>query len=195
MHPKTADGVDSLQPDVVDAAVQAVRHAVPGLPLGVTTGFWALPDADARLRAVEAWTVLPDFASVNWHEPGSEELAELLLEQGARRRGRHFPRRGGGVVGGVGHRCALHAGDGRTGRPTAISPPPTTCSARCWRRVRRRRCCCTASTKVVGRYWNTPGHAVCRPESAWRTRCGCPTVRPRRTMPTLVAAAVQLLSR
>ena len=38
MHPKTADGVDSLQPDVVDAAVSAVRHAVPGLPLGVTTG-------------------------------------------------------------------------------------------------------------------------------------------------------------
>ena len=82
MHPKTADGVDSLQPDVVDAAVSAVRHAVPGLPLGVTTGYWALPDADARLRAVEAWSVLPDFASVNWHEPGAEELAELLLSRG-----------------------------------------------------------------------------------------------------------------
>ena len=49
MHPKTADGVDSLEPDVVDAAVAAVRHAVPGLPLGVTTGFWALPDADAAV--------------------------------------------------------------------------------------------------------------------------------------------------
>ena len=79
MHPKTADGVDSLQPDVVDAAVTAVRHAVPGLPLGVTTGYWALPDADARLHAVERWNKLPDFASVNWHEPGSEQLAELLL--------------------------------------------------------------------------------------------------------------------
>ncbi len=48
MHPKTADGIDSLQPDDVDAAVAAVRQALPGLPLGVTTGFWALPDADAR---------------------------------------------------------------------------------------------------------------------------------------------------
>ncbi|WP_029112961.1 3-keto-5-aminohexanoate cleavage protein [Mycobacterium sp. URHB0044] len=82
MHPKTADGVDSLLSDAVDAAVAAVRIAVPGLPLGVTTGFWALPDADARLRAVDAWTVLPDFASLNWHEPGSEELAHLLLDKG-----------------------------------------------------------------------------------------------------------------
>ena len=82
MHPKTTDGVDSLLPEDVDAAVSAVRHAAPGLPLGVTTGFWALPDADKRLRAVEAWSVLPDFASVNWHEPGSEELARLLLSKG-----------------------------------------------------------------------------------------------------------------
>lgn len=82
MHPKTSDGVDSLRPEIVDAAVFAVRHAVPGLPLGVTTGYWALPDADARLRAVEGWRELPDFASVNWHEPGSEELADLLLTRG-----------------------------------------------------------------------------------------------------------------
>jgi uncharacterized protein (DUF849 family) len=82
MHPKTAHGVDSLLPQHVDAAVDAVRHAAPGLPLGVTTGYWALPDADARLRAVDGWTVLPDFASVNWHEPGSEDLARLLLSKG-----------------------------------------------------------------------------------------------------------------
>jgi uncharacterized protein (DUF849 family) len=82
MHPKTADGVDSLSGDAVAAAVRAVRAAVPGLPLGVTTGFWALPDAEARLRAVEAWTVLPDFASLNWHEPGAEELAQVLLSKG-----------------------------------------------------------------------------------------------------------------
>ena len=82
MHPKSGDGVDSLLPEHVDAAVDAVRHAVPGLPLGVTTGYWALPDADARRRAVDGWTVLPDFASVNWHEPGSADLAELLLSKG-----------------------------------------------------------------------------------------------------------------
>ena len=82
MHPKTADGLDSLLPGEVDAAVAAVRHAAPGLPLGVTTGFWALPDAQQRLRAVEGWSVLPDFTSLNWHEPGSPELAKLLLSRG-----------------------------------------------------------------------------------------------------------------
>jgi uncharacterized protein (DUF849 family) len=82
MHPKTADGVDSLLPQHVDAAVAAVRHTAPGLPLGVTTGYWALPDADARLRAVDGWAALPDFASVNWHEPGAEDLARLLLSKG-----------------------------------------------------------------------------------------------------------------
>jgi uncharacterized protein (DUF849 family) len=82
MHPKTADGVDSLRPEIVGAAVDAVRHAAPGLPLGVTTGAWAVPDADERLHAVEAWSVLPDFASVNWHEPGAESLARLLLQMG-----------------------------------------------------------------------------------------------------------------
>ncbi|AKS32582.1 3-keto-5-aminohexanoate cleavage protein [Mycolicibacterium goodii] len=82
LHPKSGDGTDCLEADVVAAAVSAVRHAVPGLPLGVTTGFWALPNPKHRLRAVQAWKVLPDFASVNWHEPGSAELAELLLSKG-----------------------------------------------------------------------------------------------------------------
>ena len=82
MHPKNADGVDSLVAADVDAAVSAVRHAAPGLPLGVTTGYWALPDAQQRLRAVESWNVLPDFTSLNWHEPGSPELAEVILGRG-----------------------------------------------------------------------------------------------------------------
>ena len=101
MHPKTPDGKDSLEPDVVAAAVTAVRAAVPGLPLGVTTGFWALPDADARRRAVEGWTVLPDFASLNWHEPGSPELAEVLLGKGLGVEIGLFHARGRRVVGRV----------------------------------------------------------------------------------------------
>lgn len=82
MHPKTPDGVDSLLAEAVGPAVAAVRHALPGLPLGVTTGYWALPDAAARLEAVRSWDVLPDFTSLNWHEPGSPELGELILSRG-----------------------------------------------------------------------------------------------------------------
>jgi uncharacterized protein (DUF849 family) len=35
-----------------------------------------------RVAAVRAWSVLPDFASVNWHEPGAEEVAATLLDRG-----------------------------------------------------------------------------------------------------------------
>jgi uncharacterized protein (DUF849 family) len=82
VHPKDDDGADSLDARRVGATVSAVRAAVPGLPVGVTTGAWALPDGDERLAAVRSWTVLPDFASVNWHEDGAEAIAGALLERG-----------------------------------------------------------------------------------------------------------------
>jgi len=82
VHPKGPDGQDSLAPADVDAVVAALRAAVPGVPVGVTTGAWASPDPAARVEQVAAWTVLPDFASVNWHEDGCEEVAAALLERG-----------------------------------------------------------------------------------------------------------------
>jgi uncharacterized protein (DUF849 family) len=50
--------------------------------VGVTTGAWAAPDPADRLAAVAAWTAPPDFASVNWHEPGAEDVAALLVDRG-----------------------------------------------------------------------------------------------------------------
>lgn len=82
LHPKDHQGEDSLEAAQVDAAVSAVRAAVPGIPIGVTTGAWAVPDAGQRARLVRSWTVLPDHASVNWHEDGATMVAEALLERG-----------------------------------------------------------------------------------------------------------------
>jgi uncharacterized protein (DUF849 family) len=83
LHPKTADGADSLEPDVVAAAVGAVRDAVPaGVRVGVTTGAWTEPDPARRAALVRAWTVLPDHASVNWHEDGAADVASALLARG-----------------------------------------------------------------------------------------------------------------
>jgi uncharacterized protein (DUF849 family) len=82
LHPKNPDGEDTLEPAHVDAAVAAVRTAVPGVPIGVTTGAWTLPDAGQRAQLVRSWTVLPDHASVNWHEDGAAAVAETLLERG-----------------------------------------------------------------------------------------------------------------
>lgn len=82
VHPKDAAGRDSLAAEDVARWVRAVREACPGVPVGVTTGAWAEPDAARRRAAVAAWTELPDVASVNWHEAGADEVAEVLIERG-----------------------------------------------------------------------------------------------------------------
>lgn len=81
VHPKTPCGRDSLSPRVVAATLEAIRARV-SVPVGVTTGAWAEPDPSARLARVRGWTVLPDHASVNWHEPGAEEIAAALIDLG-----------------------------------------------------------------------------------------------------------------
>ncbi|WP_226342513.1 3-keto-5-aminohexanoate cleavage protein [Deinococcus sp. AJ005] len=82
LHPRNAVGAESLEAKDVAQVLEAVRAACPGVPVGISSGWWILPDTEARLAAVRAWTVLPDFVSVNWHEQQSPKLAELLLERG-----------------------------------------------------------------------------------------------------------------
>ena len=81
LHAKGDDGLDTLDPDTVDAVITACKVVAPGLPISITTGAWALPDPAARIEAIHAWTVLPDVASVNWHEVGSLAVVEALLER------------------------------------------------------------------------------------------------------------------
>jgi uncharacterized protein (DUF849 family) len=81
VHPKTPCGQDSLSPRVLAPVLEAVRAQVR-VPVGVTTGAWAEPDPAARVARVRSWPVLPDFASVNWHEAGAEEVAGELLARG-----------------------------------------------------------------------------------------------------------------
>ncbi|MGK5445188.1 3-keto-5-aminohexanoate cleavage protein, partial [Micromonospora sp. URMC 105] len=82
VHPRDPGGVESLAPAVIADALDAIRVARPGLPVGVSTGAWIEPDPAARVAAVRAWTVLPDFASVNAHEAGAEAVAAALHERG-----------------------------------------------------------------------------------------------------------------
>jgi uncharacterized protein (DUF849 family) len=82
-HVRTSDGGrESIDPADVGAALQAMRKAVPGTPTGVSTAAWIEPDSAKRHRTVGAWTVLPDFATVNFNEPGAAALAELLISRG-----------------------------------------------------------------------------------------------------------------
>ena len=82
IHPKTSDGVDSLHPHVVAATLRAVRAAAPGIPVGIPTGAWTTPEPRQRVAAIGSWSMLPDHASVHWHEPGAEQIAEALLARG-----------------------------------------------------------------------------------------------------------------
>jgi uncharacterized protein (DUF849 family) len=81
VHPKTPCGQDSLSPRVVAPTLEAILARV-SVPVGVTTCAWAEPDPAARVARIRSWTVLPDHASVNWHEPGAEEVASALLDLG-----------------------------------------------------------------------------------------------------------------
>ncbi|WP_405857794.1 3-keto-5-aminohexanoate cleavage protein [Streptomyces sp. NBC_01515] len=81
LHPKSPCGQDTLSPRVLAVTLEAIRARVT-VPVGVTTGAWAEPDPAARVERVRGWTILPDHASVNWHEPGAEEVAAALLDRG-----------------------------------------------------------------------------------------------------------------
>ena len=88
LHPRRADGGESLLPADVAAAVTTVRQACPATPVGVSTGLWITGrDPAARRSAVAAWAGLPadarpDFASVNLSEPGWADLCGLLAPAG-----------------------------------------------------------------------------------------------------------------
>src|SRR6266516_101176 len=97
VHVRAADGNESLAATDVAGTLIAIRAAVPGIPIGVSTGAWIIRDSDARLRAVTGWTLLPDFASVNFHEAGSKPLAELLRARAV------------GVEAGQSHESSCHA--------------------------------------------------------------------------------------
>jgi uncharacterized protein (DUF849 family) len=82
VHPRDDEGRETLEAPAVDAAMVALRRACPELPIGVSTGAWIEPDPHARVAAIEKWTVLPDFASVNAHEHGAELVAAALHARG-----------------------------------------------------------------------------------------------------------------
>jgi uncharacterized protein (DUF849 family) len=81
LHPRDTSGGETLDAESVFAAVRAVRAAVPGIPVGVTTGLWAVGgDAMRRMALVAGWVGVdrPDFASVNLSEPGPDALVATL---------------------------------------------------------------------------------------------------------------------
>lgn len=79
LHIRDAGGGESLDPKAADAVLGAVRTAVPGIPVGVSTGAWIERDTLRTLACIDAWRALPDYASVNLSEPDADAVMSRLI--------------------------------------------------------------------------------------------------------------------
>ena len=82
LHPRDADGAESLFADCLDTTLAALRTALPGVPLGVSTGAWIENDPERTLAAIAGWRLLPDYASVNLSEAAAPALFAVLHRRG-----------------------------------------------------------------------------------------------------------------
>jgi uncharacterized protein (DUF849 family) len=82
IHVRAADGAETLEPAAVAKTMQALRRAVPGMPIGVGTGAWIEPGGAQRHHHIRNWTEKPDYASVNLGEADAPEVIDLLVAGG-----------------------------------------------------------------------------------------------------------------
>ena len=82
IHPRAADGRESLSAEAVGDAVAAIRARLPGTFVGVSTAPGSRATRTGRWPRSRAWRVAPDYASVNFSEPAAPAVLELLRHQG-----------------------------------------------------------------------------------------------------------------
>ena len=82
VHVRDSEVNESLRSEDIASVLTTVRSIIPSTPIGISTHFGIVGDAEQRQEIVSMWSVLPDFASVNFNEPGSVALAQLLIENG-----------------------------------------------------------------------------------------------------------------
>ncbi len=81
-HPRGTDGEETLEADSCAEVMRLVRSVCPDVPLGLSTAEWIEKNPARRLALIAKWTVLPDFASVNFNEAGAIEVCKLLVQRG-----------------------------------------------------------------------------------------------------------------
>lgn len=80
IHPRDRAGRESLL--AVSETMRLVRQACPGTFIGVSTGAWIEDDVQRTRQAIQGWSDLPDYASVNLSEADAPAIMELLLKAG-----------------------------------------------------------------------------------------------------------------
>ena len=81
IHPRDASGGESLRPIDVGDALLAIRAAVPGVPVGVSTGWWIAPGGVARQADIRDWRAAPDYVSVNLSEDDAPDIIAIAFEK------------------------------------------------------------------------------------------------------------------
>ena len=82
VHPRDDKGRETLTQGAVAAALDAIREACPGMPVGISTAAYIEPDLSRRIALIDAWTVLPDYVSINLSEPHVEQVLSALVRKG-----------------------------------------------------------------------------------------------------------------
>ena len=82
IHPRGADGLESLHWNEIEPAIRAIREACPITPIGISTREGITATAAERYELICGWESSLDFASVNFHEEGSIDVAKKLIELG-----------------------------------------------------------------------------------------------------------------
>ncbi len=82
VHPRDAEGRETLAPGASAEAVAAIRAAARQLEVSLSTREGIDPDVERRVHCVHRWTVVPDVASLNFGEHGYAELGMALAHRG-----------------------------------------------------------------------------------------------------------------
>jgi uncharacterized protein (DUF849 family) len=82
VHPRDAQGRETLDPSDTAAALTAIRQAVPGIPVGLSTREGIRTDAKRGFTRMKAWRLLPDYVSVNLSESDAAQIIDLMLAKG-----------------------------------------------------------------------------------------------------------------
>jgi uncharacterized protein (DUF849 family) len=80
-HVRDHSGTESLQPEYVAEQVAAIKQALPGIPVGISTGQWIEPNPERRAMLISQWDVLPDFVSLNFSEQGLDVMPGILMKK------------------------------------------------------------------------------------------------------------------
>ncbi len=78
VHPRSPDGLETIDPAYVGDAVATIRAEVANIEIGVPAARWVQPDPRDRVEAVLSWGRLgqgkPDVVSVNVHDQGWRQV-------------------------------------------------------------------------------------------------------------------------